>query len=109
MESEQPAVATGPAEATPISSAPTQYMDVVTQSPAQAEATASSALDATTKTATPHETAIPTEQQKAAKPPKPLKPVKPGGANGITTAIIATVIIVLGLAALATYAYLKTK
>lgn len=36
-------------------------------------------------------------------------PTKKPAAKGVTTAIIATVIIVLGLAALAVYAYTKTK
>lgn len=47
----------------------------------------------------------PPPQQKA--PPKPKPPKKPR--NGVGTAIFATVIIVLGLAALAVYAYLKGK
>jgi hypothetical protein len=45
------------------------------------------------------------EKPAAAERPTPPKPAKPGVAG----AIVATVIIVLGLAALATYAYLKTK
>lgn len=44
----------------------------------------------------------PPRQQKA--PPVPKQP-----RSGVTAAIVATVIIVLGLAALATYAYLKTR
>jgi len=45
----------------------------------------------------------------AAKPAKPAKPVTPKQpSNGVGMAITATVIIVLGLAALAVYAYLKT-
>jgi hypothetical protein len=39
--------------------------------------------------------------------PKPVTQKKSG--NSVTMAIIATVIIVLGLAALAVYAYIKTK
>ncbi len=42
--------------------------------------------------------------------PVPLQTVKPKPAKqSVTTAIIATVIIVLGLAALAVYAYIKQK
>ncbi len=40
---------------------------------------------------------------------KPPAPVKKTTNSGVATAIVATVIIVLGLAALATYAYIKTK
>jgi outer membrane biosynthesis protein TonB len=49
------------------------------------------------------------EPKAAAKPPapKPVTPKRPS--TGMTPAIIATVIIVLGLAALAVYAYLKTS
>jgi hypothetical protein len=47
--------------------------------------------------------AQPTDQKAAPKPPKP--PKQPG--NGVTVAIVATVIIVFGLALLAVYAYLK--
>lgn len=52
----------------------------------------------------PQETppAIPAEEPK--KPPVPKQPK-----NGVGTAIAATVIIVLGLAAMATYAYIKTR
>lgn len=42
------------------------------------------------------------------KPPKPPRPSKQPG-NGVGAAIAATVIIVLGLAVLITYAYLKTN
>ena len=49
--------------------------------------------------------AAPKKEQ--AKPAAPIKPKQPG--NGVGAAIAATVIIVLGLAALATYAYLKTR
>jgi uncharacterized protein HemX len=44
------------------------------------------------------------EQPKPTTPPKPKQP-----GTGVGAAIVATVIIVLGLAALATYAYLKTR
>lgn len=44
------------------------------------------------------------------KPPKAKASPKPHNPNSsVTAAIVATVIIVLGLAALATYAYLKTR
>jgi uncharacterized protein HemX len=51
-----------------------------------------------------------TEKVKPLPTPKPQKAVtskKPHG--GVTLAIVATVIIVLGLGAMAVYAYLKTK
>jgi len=53
----------------------------------------------------PHPAHAPAEpaHQKAPSQPKPPR------ANGVTAAISATVIIVLGLAALAVYAYLKQK
>ncbi|HXE09805.1 MAG TPA: hypothetical protein VN554_00055 [Verrucomicrobiae bacterium] len=49
--------------------------------------------------------------QKAAVPAKPQQPTTPkqSGKPGVTTAIVATVVIVLGLAILATYAFLKTR
>jgi uncharacterized protein HemX len=47
----------------------------------------------------------PAQPKAAPEPPKP--PKQPG--NGVTAAIVATVIIVLGLALLAVYAYLKQK
>jgi hypothetical protein len=48
---------------------------------------------------------------KAEKPPKPTKVVKPKQprGNGVTAAIFASVVIILGLAALAVYAYLKSN
>ena len=52
--------------------------------------------------------AVKEELAKAKDTPKPTAPkVKKEG--GPTAAIVATVVIVLGLAALATYAYLQTK
>jgi hypothetical protein len=51
-----------------------------------------------------------TDKDKAAaksKVEKPKAPKKPG--NGVGMAIVATVIIVFGLAAMATYAYIKTQ
>lgn len=47
----------------------------------------------------------PTKPHDAPKQNKPPKPPK----NGVGMAIFATVVIVLGLAALATYAYIKTS
>ena len=41
------------------------------------------------------------------KPPKVKQPPKKGSDNNVTAAITATVIIVLGLAALAVYAYIR--
>jgi hypothetical protein len=55
----------------------------------------------------------PTEKQLPKTPEKPKKPSKPVAfkreTNGVTAAIVATVVIVLGLAVLAVYAYIKTK
>lgn len=53
----------------------------------------------------PPPTAKKQEAPKAAPTQKPSKPV----GSGVTAAIVATVVIVLGLAALATYAYLQTR
>ena len=47
------------------------------------------------------------KDDKQAPAPTPKQSKQPG--NGTGLAIVATVVIVLGLAALATYAYLKTK
>jgi hypothetical protein len=49
---------------------------------------------------------VPQEAAKPEAPAKPKVPKQPG--NGVALAIIATVVIVLGLAALATYAYLAS-
>ncbi len=46
---------------------------------------------------------------KEPKAPKPPKPPKQPHAPGVGLAIFATVVIILGLAALATYAYLQTN
>jgi uncharacterized protein HemX len=81
-------------------------MDVVPPRP-KAESTAGT-LSEPMAVAPPEEAdpkAQPTDQKAAPKPPKP--PKQPG--NGVTVAIVATVIIVLGLALLAVYAYLKQK
>jgi hypothetical protein len=60
----------------------------------------------------PDEKEKPAEAKKeAAKPEeKPKKPVAPKQhGNGVGAAIFATMVIVLGLAAMATYAYMKTQ
>ncbi|HEX7633346.1 MAG TPA: hypothetical protein VF401_03400 [Candidatus Saccharimonadales bacterium] len=77
--------------------APSPVMDVVAPPPASppAEPSASPAV-------------APVEPKKQAKPaPAPTKPPRQPS-NGVGMAIFATVVIVLGLAALATYAYLQT-
>ena len=56
--------------------------------------------------APPEPAAVPAERNQAA-PPKPVTPKSPS--HSVGTAIFATVVIVLGLAALAVYAYLKTR
>jgi hypothetical protein len=68
-------------------------------------ATASSPSPAPTPS--PIAAALAHEQQKADQP-KATKPQKPAN-NGVGLAIVATVIIVLGLACLAVFAYIKTK
>jgi uncharacterized protein HemX len=45
----------------------------------------------------------------APKPKRPAPPKKSADNSGVGMAIAATVVIVLGLAAMATYAYLKTQ
>lgn len=60
---------------------------------------------------------VPADKQRSKESPEPAKPapkaVKPKApkqpGSGVGFAIAATVVIVLGLAALATYAYLQTK
>lgn len=53
------------------------------------------------------ETKRPLPKAPAQLPQQPGKPATPPAKSGVTAAITATVIIVLGLAALAVYAYLK--
>jgi hypothetical protein len=99
-------------EAKPAPAAPTnQVMDVVAPPPVETETAegnqpaGASAGDKQTEVGQPSD-AVAQEvadqkeisSQKAPKPPK----------NGVGLAIVATVLIVLGLAALATYAYLQT-
>jgi hypothetical protein len=59
-----------------------------------------------------HEVEEPVEESKAeADQPKPaaVKTPKPPRQPGVTTAIVATLLIVLGLGLLATYAYLRSN
>jgi len=59
---------------------------------------------------TDEQPATQSDPDKPVAPPEPQKPVTPKPPHtGVGLAITATVIIVLGLAALAVYAYLKTK
>lgn len=58
--------------------------------------------------AAPPDTNPPAAKQPTKPAPPPKAPPKPPK-QGVTAAIFATVIIVLGLAALAVYAYIKTK
>jgi hypothetical protein len=55
----------------------------------------------------PTEKQLPQATEKPKKPPKPVTFKKE--TNGVMAAIVATVVIVLGLAVLAVYAYIKTK
>ncbi|HMH30968.1 MAG TPA: hypothetical protein VK534_00645 [Methylomirabilota bacterium] len=55
---------------------------------------------------TPNAPEKPAKSKPPKQPPKPKAPKKPGNGN-VTAAIFATVIIVLGMATLATYAYLQ--
>jgi hypothetical protein len=73
-------------------------MDVVTPA----------AVKAVPADAEPKDKPAPVETPKAKVQQKPAKPAKKRG-NGVGMAIFATIVIVLGLAAMATYAYLKTK
>lgn len=88
--------------APPATDRPMPVMDVVAAPPESAK---------------PHESAAPADKPtgKPAEPPKPApapKPAKPSQpkspGSGVGLAIFATVIIVLGLAVLATYAYIQT-
>jgi len=80
---------------------PNPVMDVVAPPPRTADETAPA----------PVPTANPPKPQAPAAPAHQKAPVqaKQPRANSVNTAIFATVIIVLGLAALAVYAYLKQK
>ena len=90
---------------TPQAPAQPTAMDVVAPPPAQKT---DNQQDVPQSTADPKQQ---TEQPKAEakqptqKPPKP--PKKPG--NGVGLAITATVIVILGLSAMATFAYLQTQ
>jgi hypothetical protein len=76
-------------------------MDVVAPPPADKPETASGTEATGVETPAPQEAA-------PVKAPKPVTPKKPRG-NGVTAAIIATVVIVLGLAILATFAFIHSR
>ena len=86
------------APATPPAPTPAPVDDVKPAPPAQ-------------QPAAPQQTpsAVKEALAKAKEAPKPAAPKVKKEGSGATAAIVATVIIVLGLAALATYAYLQTK
>jgi hypothetical protein len=94
------------AEAVPPKPAAAPVMDV---RPPQAEAAPvrEPKAEEAPKPADDKETKKP-EKVKKEKPPKVVTPKKPRQ-PGVGTAIFASVVIVLGLAALAVYAYLKTQ
>lgn len=97
----QPAAAASPA---PPTSPSRTVMDVVTPKPAppaDGDSPPIASLPSAEKT-TPH------PSKKQPKPPKPAKVPRVAG-NGVGLAIFATVVIVLGLAAMAVYAYIKTQ
>jgi hypothetical protein len=80
-------------------------MDVVAAQPAVKAAPETAAAE-DKKPAPPAPLA---EKKPAAPVTPPRKPATKSGGNGAGMAIIATVIIVLGLGLMATYAYLQTK
>ena len=83
---------------------PTPVMDVVAAPPPESPRSPETP-DTPPKPAEPDKTHD--KPPKPAPPPKPPKPPKQPG-SGVGLAITATMIIVLGLAALATYAYIQT-
>jgi hypothetical protein len=95
-----------PSAGAPNPAAPGPVMDVVPPRPkAEPAAGASPEPMAVAPPEEANSKVQPARQKAAPKPPKP--PKQPG--SGVTVAIVATVIIVLGLALLAVYAYLKQK
>lgn len=89
--------------------AASSVMDVVAPPPADAddEAKETDPLDKLAAEDIAAQKAIAKKADKQPAPKSPTKPKPPG--NDVRLAIIATVIIVIGLAALATYAYLQTS
>jgi hypothetical protein len=85
-----------------------QIMDV---KPAPPEISRSPVMDVVPPPAEPEPAPAETPAEKPApKPPAPPKPASPKQTNGnVIAAIFATVIIVLGLSAMAVMAYIKTK
>lgn len=81
-----------PATANPISATPKPEVDPLDQLVAEDQA----------------EQAVAKKHAQTTAKPAPKKPKASPASSGVGLAITATVIIVLGLAALATYAYLKT-
>jgi hypothetical protein len=80
----------------PTAEKPAEVTDVATPPPE----------DSTEKSDNPAATLEETQKKKLPKPPKPPKqPRQPG----VSMAIFATMVIILGLGALATYAYLRTN
>jgi len=93
-------------EETAIKPPQTPAMDVVAPKPSTPEPVAVAPAPPAEET-DPKETPAPVEIHK--NKPKAHKPSAKKPHNGVGVAILATVVIVLGLAAMATYAYLKTQ
>jgi hypothetical protein len=94
-------------ETAPIAPEPTKVdAEPTPEKPAETPAVAPPPEEVTGKSDNPAEKL---EEPKKAEIHKPPKPSKPPRQPGVGLAIFATMVIVLGLAALATYAYLRTN
>lgn len=94
-----------PADKTPVMDVRPPAAPVHAETPAPVKPTETPAPNE----AEPEKTTADEPVEEKAKPAKAVKPPKPSREPGVTLAIVATIIIVLGLAALATYAYLRVN
>lgn len=104
---EAPAVAENQAPANPKPASP--VMDVRPPQAAHTETTTADVHEEPKPAADGAHEAEKTPETKTPKPAKAPKPPKPPRTPGVGMAITATVVIVLGLAVLAVYAYLQSN